>query len=513
MAGRNVKKVRDIPGRFAVRVGKPDMDHPPGWIWSKLSDIARLESGHTPSRKHPEYWDGEIPWIGIRDARAHHGGYIYDTQGHTNQLGLDNSAARLLPTKTVCLSRTASVGYTFLLGRPMATSQDFVNWICSEALDPEFLMWAFRAEGENLRRFGKGTTHTTIYFPEVKAFEVCVPPAAEQRRIVAKLDALFSRSRKAKAALEAIPPLLDRYRQSILAAACSGRLTEKWRQENPDVEPARSLVGDFIPTKRRRGRRVEAVASIPGRCALAVKHPELPVPRGWEWVRLTDVADLKTGHTPSRRKPEYWNGEIPWMKVTDAGRNHRGVITTTDNCVTQSGLDNSSSVLLPKGAVCLSRTGSVVGYVVKLGCDMATSQDFANWICTPALNADFLRYALMAEGDHLHKFGKGSTHTTIYFPEIEQFHIALPPRREQDHIVQKVGRLLTAIDSLFAALIPMQEEVGCLERSILAAAFQGRLVPQDPNDEPASVLLERIRAERAAAAPKKKARRKRKTAS
>src|SRR5262249_6522778 len=148
-------------------------------------------SGHTPSRKHPEYWGGEIPWISLPDARQHHGGVIDNTTQKTTKKGLANSAARLLPKDTVCLSRTASVGYVFRLGRPMATSQDFVNWVCSDALDPRFLMYALMAEGDHILNFGKGSTHTTIYFPEVLAFHVCIPPLTEQRRIVAKVEELL----------------------------------------------------------------------------------------------------------------------------------------------------------------------------------------------------------------------------------------------------------------------------------------------------------------------------------
>src|SRR5207247_2152649 len=73
-----------IPGRYALSVGKPDSPAPDGWRWVPVTDVARLESGHTPSRKKPEYWNGNIPWIGIRDATANHGRVIYDTAQHTN---------------------------------------------------------------------------------------------------------------------------------------------------------------------------------------------------------------------------------------------------------------------------------------------------------------------------------------------------------------------------------------------------------------------------------------------
>ena len=179
-----------IPGRYALSVGDPRLPTPDGWRWVRLTDLARLETGHTPSRRKPEYWNGDIPWVGIRDATQNDGRVIYDTAQHTNELGIAHSAARVLPPHTVCLSRTASVGYVVVMGRSMATSQDFVNWICSEHIHWRFLAYVFLAEAEDLLRFASGTTHQTIYFPEVKAFHVCLPPMDEQRRIVAMLGSL-----------------------------------------------------------------------------------------------------------------------------------------------------------------------------------------------------------------------------------------------------------------------------------------------------------------------------------
>jgi type I restriction enzyme S subunit len=147
-----------------------------------------MESGHTPSRRHPEYWGGTIPWISIRDAKANHGREIHDTLEKTNELGIANSSARILPEGTVCLSRTASVGYVVVTSKPMATSQDFVNWICGEELEPRFLQYLLLAEGRNLLRFASGAVHQTIYFPEAKAFYVCVPSRSEQIRLITLLD-------------------------------------------------------------------------------------------------------------------------------------------------------------------------------------------------------------------------------------------------------------------------------------------------------------------------------------
>jgi type I restriction enzyme S subunit len=179
---------RHIPPKHALAVGMPSIAPPARWRWSPLSSIARLESGHTPSRKHPEYWGGPIPWISIQDARESHGRRIDSTLEHTNDVGIANSSARILPKNTVCLSRTASVGYVVVMGRPMATSQDFVNWVCTDQLNPDFLKYVFIAEGKELLRFASGSVHQTIYFPAAKAFHICHPSAAEQSSIVAILD-------------------------------------------------------------------------------------------------------------------------------------------------------------------------------------------------------------------------------------------------------------------------------------------------------------------------------------
>jgi type I restriction enzyme, S subunit len=184
---------RFVPGDAALSVGySKSLKTPAGWKWMALGDVARMESGHTPSRKHPEYWDGDIPWIGIRDAKAHHGETITATEQCVTEIGIENSSARILPAGTVCLSRTASIGYVVVMGRPMATSQDFVNWVCSDAILPDFLKYLFLAQRRSFRRFASGATHQTIYYPELKAFHVCLPSLAEQQQIVGILNEAFA---------------------------------------------------------------------------------------------------------------------------------------------------------------------------------------------------------------------------------------------------------------------------------------------------------------------------------
>jgi type I restriction enzyme S subunit len=179
-----------IPGRIALSVGRPDLPEPEGFKWRSLTDLAQLESGHTPSRSKDHYWGGDVPWVGIRDATGNHGKVISDTADHVTQDGLDNSSARLLPAGTVCLSRTASVGYVIEMGRPMATSQDFVNWVCGPQLNNRYLRYVLMLEQDSVRRFAHGTTHQTMYYPEAKALNVLVPERQQQDAIAEVLGAL-----------------------------------------------------------------------------------------------------------------------------------------------------------------------------------------------------------------------------------------------------------------------------------------------------------------------------------
>lgn len=186
-----------------------------GWQCVRLSDHARLESGHTPSRRRPEWWGGDVPWIQLADIRASDGRVIHDTAETTNAQGIANSAARILPPATVVMSRTASVGFVAMMGRPMATSQDFVNWVCGPGLDPEFLMHLLIRSRDYIRSLSAGAIHKTVYYPTVKDFHVCMPPIEEQRRIVSELkerqksiDAMTRANERQREAIAALPAAL-----------------------------------------------------------------------------------------------------------------------------------------------------------------------------------------------------------------------------------------------------------------------------------------------------------------
>jgi len=193
-----------------------------GWSWHTLTSVARLESGHTPSRRHLEWWGGRIPWLALPDIRKLHGQFAYETMEYTNDAGIANSSARMLPVGTVCVSRTASIGFVTILGKPMSTSQDFCNWVCDpDKLDPEFLMYAFMASQDALRELGSGAVHKTIYMPTIKSFHICAPDIGEQRRIARTLRDRLAAAESLIAGLKARLADIERLPQRLLAAAFS----------------------------------------------------------------------------------------------------------------------------------------------------------------------------------------------------------------------------------------------------------------------------------------------------
>lgn len=211
---------RDAFQKIAPIAIPPAFGEPPsGWRWRKLGDLARLESGHTPSRSRPDWWGGEVSWLSLTEIRALDGRWVERTELRTNAAGIANSAARILPRGTVCLSRTASVGFVAIMAQPMATSQDFANWVCGDELDPEFLMHALIRCRKELRELATGATHKTIYMPTLESFHVCVPPLPEQQRIVAALKQQLAEVASLRAALDVQRKELAALPQRILAQA------------------------------------------------------------------------------------------------------------------------------------------------------------------------------------------------------------------------------------------------------------------------------------------------------
>jgi type I restriction enzyme S subunit len=413
-----------IPGRVALSVGCPDLEPPKGWKWTSLSSVAQLESGHTPSRKHPEYWDGGIPWIGIKDATENHGRTLSDTYQHVSELGLENSSARLLPANTVCLSRTASVGFVVVMGRPMATSQDFVNWVCGPNIEAHYLKYILLAENEALWRFASGTTHQTIYYPEAKAFHVCLPPLAEQKAIAAVLGALDDKielNRRMNATLEAM----------------ARALFQSWFV---DFDPVRAKLDGRKPI----GMDSATAALFPDSFSDSdFGH----VPKGWVVTPVGDVVTTVGGATPSTNEPKYWEKGIHhWTTPKDFSSLQALILLDTSRKITDAGLAKISSGLLPAGIVLLS-SRAPVGYLAIATMPVAINQGFIAMKCNARASNYFMLNWCQANMPEIHSRATGTTFAEISKKDFRPIPVILPPKEIMDAFTKQVSPLYDRITS------------------------------------------------------------------
>lgn len=202
----------------------------------------------------------------------------------------------------------------------------------------------------------------------------------------------------------------------------------------------------------------------------AYKQTEVgEIPEDWDYVRLTSVAQLESGHTPSRRHSEYWNGDIPWVSLHDTDFLDVREIHTTTQTVTAEGIANSSARLLPKGTVVFSRTATV-GKATCLGREMATSQDFANYICGPRVFNHYLVYLFRWMSPEWKKLMAGSIHNTVYMPAFKALKVRLPSHKEQ----QAIAEALSDTDALIESL----EQLLAKKRHIRQGAMQELLTGQ-----------------------------------
>jgi type I restriction enzyme S subunit len=177
-------------GRIASTVDKM----PSHWKLVTLTKLAKLESGHTPSRQHPEYWNGTIPWLSLGDTTELKKLRVEQTSECVTQAGIDNSSARLLPADTVVLSRTAVRGLCSRLAKPMSTSQDFVAFVCGPEVQPAYLVQLFRHMQREWRRLEQGSspTNKTLYFTVFQRLKILLPPPKEQA-VIAEVGESFDK--------------------------------------------------------------------------------------------------------------------------------------------------------------------------------------------------------------------------------------------------------------------------------------------------------------------------------
>jgi type I restriction enzyme S subunit len=387
-----------------------------------------MATGHTPSRKHPEYWGGEIPWISVGDARDHDGGVIYEGKEYTNPLGIAKSAAVILPKETVCLSRTASIGYAVRLGKEMATSQGFANWICGPALVPQFLQYLFLAERPFLYRVSEGAAHTTIYFPELKAFHVLTPPPGEQRRIVDAIESNFARLDETVEGLRLARVKIKRYREVVLTAGARGLLA-------PEVQGTTSRSSDDKVWTNRHLREIVRLQN--GAAFKPSDWTELGIP-------IVRIQNLNNPSAPFHR--------------TSRSLDAKFKIRTGDLLFAWSGTPGTSfgAHIWNGGDAWLNQ------HIFKVEFD---EDEISKRFLQIAINQNLASYVAQAHG------GAGLAHLTK--GKFEASEVSLPPKYIQEEIVAAVDRKVSVAEDVALTVETSVDRTRIFRQAIVKVAFEG----------------------------------------
>jgi type I restriction enzyme S subunit len=430
---------------------------PATWVWTTFGDIADVIGGGTPRTADPTNWDGgNIPWVTPADLSGYREKYITHGARFVTPAGLEGSSARIVPAGTVLMSSRAPVGYAAIAGQPLATNQGFKSFALRGELLPDYFYYFLLGNKELIREFASGTTFIEVSGKNAARIPVPVPPLAEQRRIVTTIEEHLSRLDAAVAALDRIRSGLPRYRAAVLKAACEGRLLDEDGARGP-------------------------------------RHKTDDSRHGWISTTVGAISNVGTGSTPLTSNREFYDrGRVPWVT---SGALNAPFVRKPSGLVTEKAVTAHRLRLFPPHTLLVAMYGETRGKSAELLIPATINQAIAAIQLTKetAQYRPFVRLCLLHEYVRLRKAARGGAQPNLNLSLIRGIRLHLPPMAEQDRIVAEVDRCLSLADAAERTVTAGLAKAKRLRQAILKRAFEGKLVPQDPNDELASVLLQRIK--------------------
>ena len=505
---------------------------PKGWISEKLGNLAdKITKGATPTTYGYKFQRSGINFIKIQNVFS---GTI-DLTSITDFISDEahqNQRKSILKTDDVLFSIAGTIGETSIVKSqhlPANTNQAFaIISGFSDLLLPKYLEFQLRSfVSQKTKEKARGGAMNNVSLDDLKNLDLLLPPLPEQHRIVAKIEALFSELDKGIESFKTAREQLKIYRQALLKHAFSGKLTEQWRAENQDkLETAEALL-QRIQTERqqryqqqlkdweatgKQGNKPKAPKTLPPLTAEELAElPELPM--GWTWVSLANVSNVTGGLTKNSKR----NGltiKRPFLRVGNVYANRLeldemhliGISETEINRVELM----KDDILIVEG----NGSADQIGRVAIWNGAIAGCVHQNHLIKARPLNlvtSEFILYFLMSELGRKFIVRSASSTSGLYtlnITKIENLFIPFCISDEQNVLTDELAVKFSLVDQLDQTLTTALQQAEALRQSILKKAFSGQLVPQDPSDEPASVLLERIQAEKAALIAPKKGKRK-----
>jgi type I restriction enzyme, S subunit len=433
-------------------------DIPPGWVLARLGDVADWGSGGTPKSGDPRYYGGDIPWAVIGDLND---SVVYDTMTCITEDALKNSSAKMVPAGTLLIAMYGSIGKLGIAGRSMATNQAIAHARPRKGLiDGKFLFWYLRREKNQLAAAGKGATQQNIGQGVLKDWSIPIPPLAEQRRIVAALEDHLARFDLGRQAVHDAAHRLPLLWRSVLDRLYSGRLAG--RTETLSFRPIRD-VAEVSGGIQKQGKRA-------------------PVKNKYPFLRVANVGRGKM-HLTEVHEVELFSGEL-----------ERYLLKTGDLLVVEG---NGSPDQIGRGARWQGQIRECVhqNHLIRVRPGIELIPEFLELVwSSPSVAGQLRDVARSTSGLY-----------TLSTAKIKDIRIPVPSRADQRTLVETAEEWRGKCDRLHDSLRTVQVKTNSARNALLMEAFAGRLVPQDPIDEPAGMLLGKIRAEQARA-PKAKRR-------
>ncbi|HIF9188619.1 TPA: restriction endonuclease subunit S [Photobacterium damselae] len=436
---------------------------PKGWVSLKLGDLIELKYGKSLPAKQRS-------------------GIGFPVYGSNGVVGLHTEA--LVPGGGLIVGRKGSFGEVHLCEEdfsPIDTTY-FVDSFPSGTMK----YWYYQLKNLPLTKLNRSTAIPGLNRDDAYAQDVLLPPDAEQKRIVEKLDEVLAQVDTIKARLDGIPAILKRFRQSVLASAVSGKLTEEWRKDNESGCSQQEVESIIESRKTLVTKRMQVPQEH-------LKNEEYPIPEDWKWVSLDSLSSKIVDGV--HHKPEYVDEGVPFMSVKDI----KGGKIYFDNCkyVSLETHDEIHPRCNPeKGDLLVTKSGTI-GRTAIIKTDEIFDLFVSVALIKPAskkVNMEFINIALMHWVNSIDVSSRvvGTAIKNLHLRDMRVLAVPFAPLTEQKEIVRLVDQYFAFADTIEAQVKKAQARVDNLTQSILAKAFRGELVPQDPNDEPADKLLERI---------------------
>ena len=480
------------------------MNLPKGWIRVRFTDVLDVQGGTQPPKSQfiDEPKDGYIRLLQIRDfGKKPVPTYIPDT-----------SKLKKVTFNDVLIGRYgASVG-RICTGMEGAYNVALAKVLKSNDINSEYLRYyllssLFQIPLSLISRSAQNGFNKQ----DLAEIDFLLPPLNEQKRIAKKLDELLATVESIKTRLDNAPTILKRFRQSILAAATSGKLTEEWREENKcqsSKELLEKIISGRVEKYNLSVREAKKNGERKPQKQDGLEYPhisdEVDAPRQWEKAYLENVCDKIIDGT--HKTPTYLDEGVHFLSAKNINNNKLDFKQTKYISIEEhEALSKRCKPIV--GSLLLTKSGTIGRTaIVKTDKEFSLFESVA--VITPSsdeIKSEYLQYVILNSMSNgiLSKQVKGVAVQHLHLQDIRKIVFPLPLELEQKEIVSQVESLFALVDSMEAKIEAAQKRVDKLTQSILAKAFRGELVEQDPNDEPAEKLLEKIKAEQAKKKPKK----------